>query len=79
MPKEPHTLAEHPATDTTSYESGARKPVAGRSRRPDPVHTGDPADEPKRPFGLTEPEEDRGDATRHHDGQDITSGVKGDR
>jgi hypothetical protein len=69
MAKDPQTLAEQ-SVDVANYESGARKPVPGISRRPDPVHTGDRGDEPKRPFGLTEPEEDRGDAMRHHDGQD---------
>ena len=49
-------------------ESGARVPKSGKSRRPDPIHTGDRGDEPKEPYGLTESMEDRGGATRHHDG-----------
>ena len=80
MPQKTIVQEELPADDeTVSYETGARKPVEGESLRPDPIHTGDRGDEPKRPFGLIEPEEDRGDATRHHDGRDMTSGVTGDR
>jgi hypothetical protein len=54
--------------DPTVYEEGARVPKAGQSLRPDPIHTGDPADEPKQPYGLTETTDDRGTRTRHHDG-----------
>jgi hypothetical protein len=51
------------------YEHGARKLQARPEIvHPNPVHTGDPADDPKYPYGLTEPAEDRGDATGHHDG-----------
>ena len=53
-----------------AYESGARKLVERPDlKNDDLVHTGDPADEPKVPYGLTEPSGDRGDRTRHHDGQ----------
>ncbi len=54
--------------DENERESGARVPKRGESRRPDPIHTGDKGDEPKQPYGLTEPLEDRGERTRHHDG-----------
>ena len=50
-------------------ESGARAPKPGTSLRPHPIHTGDRADEPKEPYGLTEPDDDVDDKTRHSDGQ----------
>lgn len=50
------------------HETGARKPLEGESRRYDGVHSGDKGDAPKKPYGLTEPHNDRGDAARHHDG-----------
>jgi hypothetical protein len=59
---------KHSEKDPTVYEEGARAPKPGRSLRPDPVHTGDPADEPKQPYGLTETMDDRGTRTGHHDG-----------
>lgn len=60
---------ESRSDDETSYESGARKPLAvPEFHQENPVHTGDPADEPKEPYGLTEPLSDRGSATRHYDG-----------
>lgn len=65
--------------ERTAYESGARKLVERPDlKNDDLIHTGDPADEPKRPYGLTESSGDRGDATRHHDGRrppDKSSGV----
>ncbi len=54
--------------DENNRESGARVPKRGENRRPDPIHTGDKGDEPKRPYGLTEPVQDRGQSTRHYDG-----------
>jgi hypothetical protein len=45
---------KHSKNDPTVYEEGARAPKPGQSLRPDPIHTGDPADEPKQPYGLTE-------------------------
>ena len=54
--------------DNTEYEEGARVPKKGQSLRPDPVHTGDPADEPKQPYGLAEPMDDRGLVTRRQGG-----------
>jgi hypothetical protein len=50
-------------------ETGARAPKSGISLRPDPIHTGDRGDEPKGPFGLTEPVDDVDEKTRHSDGQ----------
>jgi hypothetical protein len=80
MPKEPQKSSEEAMDESTrgagrelerhAYETGARKPLAGVSRRPDPVHTGDAGDEPRKPYGLTEPTDDRGEATRHYDGKD---------
>ncbi len=56
-------------TDQSNYETGARKLQAEPAfKRENPVHTGDPGDEPKQPYGLTEPMDDRGNATRHHNG-----------
>lgn len=54
--------------DVPTRESGARKPVEAQ-RRPDVLDTGDRGDAPRTPYGLTEPNDDRGDATRHHDGR----------
>lgn len=41
---------------------------------PDVTHTGDRGDQPRIPYGLTEPTSDRGDATRHHDGKPMPEG-----
>lgn len=54
--------------NASDYEEGARVPKPGRSRRPDPIHTGDKSDEPKEPYGLIEPREDRRQNARHDDG-----------
>lgn len=56
-------------TDHTSYETGARTPKPGKSLRPDPIHTGDPADEPKKPYGLVEDSDDFNEKTRHSEGR----------
>lgn len=57
--------------DITEYETGARK----LERRPelsapDVIETGDRADRPKIPYGLTESVKDNGSATGHRDGED---------
>lgn len=49
-------------------ETGGRMLKTGLSRRTDPIHTGDQGDEPKKPYGLTEPTSGHGEAPRHHDG-----------
>ena len=55
--------------------TGARKFVARPDlENPDVTHTGDRGDQPRIPYGLTEPMSDRGDATRHHDGKPIPEG-----
>jgi hypothetical protein len=50
-------------------ETGARilvsRPEVEKRNRLD---TGDAGDRPKRPYGLTEDENDRGASTRHYDG-----------
>ncbi|MCG7508261.1 hypothetical protein [Mesorhizobium retamae] len=51
------------------FETGARVPKPGKSLRPDPIHTGDRGDEPKKPYGLVEDREDVNDKTRHSDGR----------
>jgi hypothetical protein len=50
------------------YQSGARKPMAGESPGPQPIHTSERGHVPKRPYGLTESLEDKGDAERLQDG-----------
>lgn len=55
--------------DDNDRETGARAPKPGHSLRPDPIHTGDRGDEPKKPYGLTEPADDADEKTRHSDGQ----------
>lgn len=56
--------------DETTYEEGARAPKPDPTyKAPNPVHTGDPADEPKRPYGLTEPVDETDNRTRHSDGR----------
>lgn len=52
-----------------AFETGARVPKPGKSLRPDLIHTGDPADEPKRPCGLVEDRDDVDDKPRHSDGR----------
>lgn len=55
--------------DTNHRETGGRVLKARPDlTNPDPLHDGDRGDKPKRPYGLTESLDDRGDATRHHDG-----------
>lgn len=56
-------------TTKSNFESGARIPKPGKSVRPDPIHTGDRGDEPKKPYGLVESPEDVNDKTRHSDGR----------
>ncbi len=61
--------------DSNRRETGSRKLQAHPEiKQPDPTHTGDKGDEPKTPYGLTEAMEDRGDATRHHDGKRPATG-----
>jgi hypothetical protein len=56
--------------DGNDRETGARAPKPDPvHRQPDPVDTGDRGDRPKKPYGLTEPMDDRGAKTRHHDGK----------
>ena len=50
-------------------ETGAREPKAGVSQRPDQIHNGDRGDEPKKPYGLTEPVDEVDEKTRLSDGQ----------
>lgn len=52
-----------------AFETGARVPKPGKSLRPDPIHTGDPADEPKKPCGLVEDPADVNDKTRSSEGR----------
>lgn len=52
-----------------SFETGGRAPKPGKSLRPDPIHTGDRADEPKKPYGLVEDLNDVNDKTRHSEGR----------
>lgn len=77
------TVGRQPDRDTgaewNESESGGRVPKSGASRRPDPIHTGDSADRPKKPYGLTESVDDRGSGTRHYDGKDSTAGTGKDR
>lgn len=55
--------------------TGARKLKARPDlENPDIIHTGDPDDEPKLPYGLTEPDDDRGDAASNYDGRPARSG-----
>lgn len=58
------------APDINMRHTGARKFEAHPEieKEPNPVHTGDRDDEPRVPYGLTEPQDDRGAATRRHDG-----------
>jgi hypothetical protein len=75
-----HELSRPDGGDSANHrETGARKLEPGWGKRPDPTDTGDKADRPRKPYGLTEPNDDRGDATRHHDGRDISSGKTGAR
>ena len=50
-------------------ETGARKPMEDRTVEDrNPTETHDAGDQPKEPYGLTEPASDR-DSVRHSDGQ----------
>jgi hypothetical protein len=55
--------------EPAEYEHGARK-LEDRLdlQEPDIIHTGDPSDEPRKPYGLTETE----DAPQSGDFQDST-------
>lgn len=56
--------------DLNRRETGARfRKEMPQSVRPNPVHTGDKGDEPKKPYGLTESIDDVNEKTRHSDGQ----------
>ena len=55
--------------DDNNRETGARQPKPGVNIRPNPIHTGDRGDEPKEPYGLTEPIDDVDEKTLHSDGQ----------
>lgn len=50
--------------------SGARKFTQRTMPHPDPLDTGDPADRPQKPFGLSEPLDERRSSTRHDDGEE---------
>ena len=55
--------------DSNRRETGGRKLEARPdAKMPDPLDTGDRGDKPREPYGLTEPLDDHGAETRHHDG-----------
>lgn len=64
-----HDPSEPAPTNDNRRETGGRALKARPDlQNPDPMQDGDRGDRPKEPYGLTEPLDDRGDATRHHDG-----------